>query len=71
MKKGCDYERHKVLKDYLSCAQKNNARDKAEVVVSGNCVICRKQLDCGRLFICKECELNNTVEVKNGYYKTV
>jgi len=57
MKKGCDYKRCEVLKDCLSCAQKNNALDKAKVVVSGNCIVCGKQLDCGRLFVCKECEL--------------
>jgi len=32
--------------------------DKAEVIVSGNCVVCGKQLNCGRLFVCKECESN-------------
>ncbi len=30
--------------------------DKTEVVVSGNCVVCGKQLNYGRLFVCKECE---------------
>ena len=33
-------------------------KEKTEVAVSGNCVLCGKQLDCGRLFVCKECELN-------------
>ena len=28
---------------------------KSEVIVNGNCVVCGKQLDCGRLFVCKEC----------------
>ena len=32
--------------------------DEAEVIVSGNCVVCGKQLNCGQLFVCKECELN-------------
>jgi len=30
--------------------------DTTEVVISGNCVVCGKQLNCGRLFVCKECE---------------
>lgn len=28
----------------------------AEVVVNGHCSVCGKPLNCGRLFVCKECE---------------
>ena len=35
--------------------------DTAEVVVSGNCMVCGKQLNRGRLFVCKECESNNVL----------
>lgn len=35
--------------------------EKIEVVVSGNCVVCGKPLNFGRLFICKECEAKNLI----------
>ena len=41
---------------------------KTEVVVSGNCVVCGKQLNCERLFICKECESKN--RRSNGCIRT-
>ena len=31
----------------------------AKVVVSGNCIVCGKQLNDGRLFVCEECESSN------------
>jgi len=45
---------------YLGTPRKVTSENigKTEVVVGGNCIICGKQLNPGRLFICKECESN-------------
>jgi len=63
---------HNEQKTGLDLIHENNARDKAtaeimdkiEVVVSGNCIVCGKHLNRGRLFVCKECESNNTYMIK-------
>ena len=33
----------------------------AEVVVSGKCTVCGKPLNGGRLFVCKNCEIDNVI----------
>lgn len=43
-------------------ACKEQKKEKAEVVVNGNCMICGKKLNCGRLFICKECESKTVID---------
>ena len=43
-------------KKYRELCIKDGLVPREEVVVSGNCVVCGKQLDRERLFVCKECE---------------
>lgn len=59
------HEAAELLKQKLSdieqfCNTEN--MDKAKIVVNGNCILCGKPLNCGRLFICKECESNQVKE---------
>ena len=44
------------LRIYQRSKGTNLNMDKTEVVVSGKCVICGKQLERGRLHVCKKCE---------------
>lgn len=53
-------ERYAGAMTERSNALYDKAQGETEVVVSGNCVVCGKQLNCGRLFVCKKCKSNNT-----------
>ncbi len=37
--------------------------DKAEIAVSGNCVVCGKQLNCRRLLVCRDCESKRSEKI--------
>ncbi len=43
-------------KEYWKEYECKERKKKSEVVVNGNCMICGKQLNRGRLFVCKECD---------------
>ncbi len=63
-----DYVRQELIKQ-RGLLEDCNARYKAaaetigktENVVSGNCIVCGKQLNRERLFVCKECSTTKTI----------